>query len=320
MYPKCNSCLDSPCLFSKIRYNTCVYLALLPQFGYMSVEIYTDSASDLPKNLAHEYDIHVIPLETRVKGEQFLDGVTIDPDTVIKHMKEGIMPQTAAPSPGRFQKGFEDAHGNPIVSVHISSGLSGTYQSALRGAENIHPTPLVIDSMTASMTVGFLARLAAREKFDGKSASEIQESVEEAKRRAVALFTLLDPKWAYFGGRIGKATYLAAKSFKIKPIEMMYGGKAVEVERVRTWEKAKSRLEVLVQSMKFADLAVLYGENSAEADEFISHIPVPTSKEIFKVQMGSTIVSYSGPVIVAACGILVPGSAPVTPDSLASVR
>lgn len=286
----------------------------------MNVEIYTDSTSDLPKKLAQEFSIHVIPLETRIKGQQFRDGETIDPDTVIKAMNEDIMPETSAPSPGLIQERFEEAHGAPIVSVNISSGLSGTYQSALIAGEKIHPKPKIVDSLTTSMTLGFMAVQGALMKDDGLSAEQIREALEELKKRAVAVFILEDVKWAEKGGRIGKATALAAKALNIKPIEMMYRGKAEEVERVRTWGKAKLRLEVLAQSMKFADLAIMYGENSAEADEFISHIPVPTSGEILKAQMGATILAYSGPKIIALCGILTPDSPVVTPEMLRAVE
>jgi hypothetical protein len=71
--------------------------------------------------------------------------------------------------------------------------------------------------------------------------------------------------------------------------------------------------------MKFADLAIMYGANSTEVDEFISHVPVPTSKEILKAQMGAAILTHSGPVLIAACGILAPGSPPVTPAMLTAV-
>jgi DegV family protein with EDD domain len=280
------------------------------------VEIYTDSTADLPKDLARRYGIHVIPLVTRIKEDQFFDGETIDPDTIIKHMHDGVIPKTSAPSPGLIQKRFEEADGDPIVSVHISSGLSGTYQSALLAGEKIHPTPRSVDSLNTSMALGFLALEGAKLKSGGKSAQEIYETLEEIKKRLVSVFILKDVNWVYEGGRIGKATKIAADTFKIKPLMMMYEGKAVDVEHIRTWGNAKSRLATLLQSMKFADLAIMYGENRTEADDFASDIPLPTSGDILRAQMGSTILAYSGPVIVAGCGILVPGSTPMTPEML----
>jgi DegV family protein with EDD domain len=285
----------------------------------MSVEIYADSTSDLPKKLAQEYSIHVIPLETRINGKPFLDGETIDTDTILQHMNAGVMPETAAPSPGIFQERFEKAHGNPIVSLHISSDLSATYKSALIAGEAIHPTPFVIDTRITSMSMGFLAMMAARKNADGMPAPEIAATVEREKHRAVAVFILQDLKWAAKGGRISPAMALAGKLANIKPIMMIYVGSVVEVQRIHTWGKAKSRLATLIQSMKFADLAIMYGANSTEVDEFISHVPVPTSKEILKAQMGAAILTHSGPVLIAACGILAPGSPPVTPAMLTAV-
>ena len=94
---------------------------------------------------------------------------------------------------------------------------------------------------------------------------------------------------------------------------MMHQGKIEEVEKVRTWGKTKERLIEIVKSLKFEHIAVMFGDNDTEASEFIDDIKAFCSNKILKMQMGSAILTHSGPQVLAVCGILKPGSPQLTP-------
>jgi len=276
--------------------------------------IFTDSSSDLNKKTAEELKINVIPLTVTIRGEEFFDGETIHTSEIIDRMNSGDMPKTASPGNGVIEERFEMADGKQIVSVFISDKISGVMAHAKIAAEEIKPTPIIVDSGTTSMALGFLAVEAAELNLKGKTAIEIQEEIESMKQRTVAVVGLPTIKYVTSGGR-----WLAGSLLQIKPILMMYGGKLGEVEKVRTWRKTKERLAKIVQSLKFDQIAIMFGENDAEADEFISHIPTPSSNKILKVQMGSAILTHAGPQVLAVCGILTPDSPRLTPAMAASI-
>jgi DegV family protein with EDD domain len=179
--------------------------------------------------------------------------------------------------------------------------------------------PKIVDSRMTSMTLGFLAIEAAEQKLKGKSASEIQENIENMKKRAVAIVGLPTLKYVVAGGRVGHIKGLVGGLLQVKPILMMDKGKIEEVEQVRTWSKTKERLVKIVRSLDFDHIAIMFGENSTEADEFIDEIKKPELKNILKIQMGSAILTHSGPQVIAICGILKPGSPQLSPATVRAI-
>jgi DegV family protein with EDD domain len=186
-------------------------------------------------------------------------------------------------------------------------------------AKEMAAAPTIIDSRTTSMALGFLAIDAARMALDGKSAKEIQEHIEDRKKRAVAIVGLPTLKYVVAGGRVSHIQGLMGGILQIKPILMMHEGKIEEVEKVRTWAKTKERLAEIVKSLKFEHIAVMFGENDDEAGEFVDDIKKYVSKQILKMQMGSAILTHSGPQVIAVCGILKPGSPQLTPTLAAAI-
>jgi len=190
----------------------------------------------------------------------------------------------------------------------------------MMAAKEMANPPKIIDSRTTSMALGFLAIEAALQILKGKSASEIQENIEDRKKRAVAIVGLPTLKYVVAGGRVGHIKGFFGGLLNVKPILMMDKGKIEEVEKVRTWGKTKERLIEIVKSLSFEDIAVMFGDNSIEADEFIDDIKTPKSPKILKVQMGSAILTHSGPQVIAVCGILKPGSPQLTPAMAAAIQ
>jgi DegV family protein with EDD domain len=283
------------------------------------ISIFTDSTSDLDKNTVSELGINVIPLAVTIGGQPYFDGETITTPEIINKMHEGYIPKTASPGNGVINERFDMAEGKQIVSVFISEGVSAVVTHARMAAKEINQTPIITDSRTTSMALGFLAIDAAQMALDGMPAKKIQEHIEDEKQRAVAIVGLQTLKYVVAGGRVSHIKGLVGGILQVKPILMMHKGKIEEVEQVRTWSKTKERLVTIARSLRFEHLAVMFGENSTEADEFIDDIKTPDSPNILKVQMGSAILTHSGPKLIALCGILKPGSLQLTPAMAASL-
>ena len=275
--------------------------------------IYTDSTSDIPKETVEELNIGMIPLGVTVDNEQFLDGETINTQKIIELMNAGKFPQTGSPGIGIIRERFEKARGKQIVSINISQGLSAVFNHAVLAAENINPTPYVISADTTSMALGFMVIEAARMKAQGKSPEEIQKYVESTKHRTVAMIALPTLTYIQKGGRISHLSRLMGNMLRIKPIIMVHEGKIEEVQQIRTWGNAKERLAEIILTQKFDKVAVMFGENEADADWLIGKLPVPTSKQILKVHLSAAILAHSGPLGLGVCGILTPDSPQLTP-------
>jgi len=283
------------------------------------IAIFTDSTSDLDKDTAGELGINVIPLAVTIDNKPYFDGETITTPEIINKMHDGYIPKTASPGNGIIKERFDNVGGRQIVSVFVSEGVSAVVTHARMAAEEMPLKPKIVDSRMTSMALGFLAIEAALEKLSGKSASEIEENIENRKKRAVAIVGLPTLKYVVAGGRVGHIRGLMGGLLQVKPLLMMHKGIIEEVERVRTWSKTKERLIKIARSLSFEHLAVMFGENSTEADEFIADIKTPDSPKILKVQMGSAILTHSGPLLIAICGILKPGSPQLTPSMAAAI-
>lgn len=283
------------------------------------IAIFTDSTSDIDKKTSNELDINVIPLAITIGGEPFFDGETITTPEIINKMHEGYIPQTASPGNGIIKERFDKVGDKQIVSVFISDDVSAVVTHARMASKEIGRPPKIIDSRTTSMTLGFYAMEAAQLALNGKPATEIQKHIEDMKLRGVAIVGLPTLKYVVAGGRVSHIDGLVGSMLQIKPILMMHQGKIEEVEKVRTWGKTKERLIEIVKSLKFEHIAVMFGENDTEADEFIDDIKASVSNKILKMQMGSAILTHSGPQVLAICGILKPGSPQLTPTLTAAI-
>jgi DegV family protein with EDD domain len=283
------------------------------------IAVFTDSTSDIDKKTTSELDINVIPLAITIGGESFFDGETITTSEIINKMHEGYIPKTASPGNGVIKERFDRVGDKQIVSVFISDDISAIVSHARMASKEMIQAPKIIDSRTTSMTLGFLAIDAAQMALDGKPATEIQEQIEDKKQRTVAIVGLPTLKYVVAGGRVSHIQGLMGGILHIKPILMMHEGKMEEVEKVRTWGKTKERLIEIIKSLKFEHIAVMFGENDTEANEFIDDIKAFCSNKILKMQMGSAILTHSGPQVLAVCGILKPGSPQLTPTLPAAI-
>ncbi|MBR2567352.1 MAG: DegV family protein [Paenibacillus sp.] len=275
------------------------------------VAIVTDSTADIPEDIIRKYGIHVVPLRLLFGEETYADGIDLTSEQFYDKLRQSaVLPTTSQPSPTDFmnvyQSLLEEEPDRSIVSIHLSSGMSGTYQSAMLGKSLLERDSdiTVIDSKSASYGYGLMVVHAAELAEQGKSAVEIAAAVE-AMQKSRKLFFLVDSlEYLQKGGRIGKASAILGTLLNIKPIlSIDEEGIIYAVEKVRGHKKAMARIVELFQkdlAGKRVNLAVGHTADltSAEAcaEQLKGHF---TLNEVIYTNIGAVIGSHVGPGVIA---------------------
>jgi len=268
----------------------------------MTVRIVTDSSCDLPPELVQEMGITVVPLYVRFGEEVYRERVDISLDEFYKRLEQGpIHPVTIQPSPQDFvtayQKVASEADG--IVSIHISSKLSGTFNSALQGKKLLEKDfPIeVVDSQIITVGLALICIAAAKMAKAGESLASVVEEVKQMLPN-IHLLALLDTlKYLQKGGRIGKAKALLGSILNVKPMITLKEGEVVPAGQTRSRSKGIERLFSFVESVSnIEDLAIAYNTTPDEAQALAERLGSILTKEAVKViRLGTTLGVHMGP-------------------------
>jgi len=199
------------------------------------VNIFTDSCSDMGKDLEKRYNIHVIPLTVIVNNRTFRDGVDIQGYELFDLVeKSGELPKTSAPSMVDFMAEFNTVEGD-ILFVGISSKLSATVQNAMLAGKELNGRNIrVIDSLNLSTGIGLLVLKAAHLRDQGKTLHEIGEELEAGKKKVHTSFAIDRLDYIYMGGRCSAMENIMGSLLKIRPIiEVHHDGTLVVKEKTR---------------------------------------------------------------------------------------
>jgi DegV family protein with EDD domain len=212
------------------------------------LRIVTDGAVDLPESWYKEYDIHRIPINVHFGEKTYLQDVELSIDEFYKLVdsKNYPHPKTSQPSPHQFVEYYKTVAqpGDTILSIHITSKLSGTYASSvaaaqeLKGAYNVIP----VDTLGGSIGTGFMCRAARQMDRAGKSAEEIARFLESIRSKVTIILTLDTLDYARRSGRVGTFSAALASALNIKPIAILKDGLVEMVEKVRTRKAAIERV------------------------------------------------------------------------------
>lgn len=184
--------------------------------------IVTDSTCDLPHAYFEEYNIELAPLSILFGEESYRSGIDMGLEGFVERLERGdVHPTTSQPTVGDFTTIYQDlaARNRPILSIHISAGLSGTVNAARTAAESLPDLDITVwDSTTISAELGLQVLTAARAARAGKTVSEIVPLLEQTFAASGFLFTLDDLSYLVKGGRIGAVKATIAQTLRIKPI------------------------------------------------------------------------------------------------------
>lgn len=218
------------------------------------MQIVTDSGADLciSEQAKAELNIHVVPLVVSLDGKTYREGIDIQADEFYKLLDStDSLPTTSQPSAGDFTELYRQlATRDPdILSIHMSSGLSGTYNAARAAAEMVPEANIThVDTKTLSAAAGWQVVNAARALKAGWSKERVLELVSQISAASESLYTLRDLKYLIHGGRISHMKGLIASILNIKPIigvEKEHGA-YVQMGQARTLQRAISGLVDLV--------------------------------------------------------------------------
>ncbi len=267
----------------------------------MTVRIVTDSTADLPADLAQDMGIVVVPLNVHFDDEVFTDGVTIHADEFYQRLvSSSNLPKTSQPAIGAFMETYQqlltDADG--IVSVHISSQVSGTVNAAQLAVSELGSDAIeVVDTLQASLALGLIAVAAAKVAQNGGSLAEVVAEAKSASERA-RFFGLVETlEYLEKGGRIGKAQALLGSLLRIKPILTLKEGVAHPVEKVRTRAKGLERLARIITELAPLEAIGVMSSDVAEdsrliVDAITQHIP---GSDPVVSRFGPVLGTYLGP-------------------------
>jgi DegV family protein with EDD domain len=266
----------------------------------VKIGIVTDSTSDIPSDLALKYDIHVVPAILIINGRSLEDGLGISREELYLELPAmKISPTTASPSSGMFQHAYESLFkkgADQIISIHVSSLLSGIYNTALIAAKAIGNRVHVIDSLHVSLGLGYQVLAAAQAASAGQTIIEIRKVVEEIRQR-IHLVAMLDTlEYAYRSGRISWARSNLSAFFQIKPFLGLEDGKVVRMGETRTRHKGIDRLyQMLSELGPLEQLAILHTNAEDDAIRVVEHFKTAVKHHPLIINVTSIIGVHVGP-------------------------
>ncbi|NJD65822.1 MAG: DegV family protein [Chloroflexi bacterium] len=268
----------------------------------MTVRIVTDSTCDLPADEVERYGITVVPLSVFFGDEGLLDGIDITAADFYGRMTafKGL-PRTSQPSVELFQDAYLSLAGDgvEIVSIHVSSKLSGTLNAASVAREVVKNEVHVdlIDSYNVSLGLGLIVLEAARAAQAGATVPEVVATARRAMDR-VSVHVVVDTlEYLQKGGRIGRARSFLGSVLSIKPIIRVEDGEIAPFERVRTRSKAVERMFEVASNMPRAkEMFVGCSGGDTDALALIERLrPLLPHTDLKIGYLGPVVGVYTGP-------------------------
>ena len=235
------------------------------------LRIVTDGATDFPAGWEEKFDIQIVPINIHFGEETFIQYVEMSLDEFYNKIEtSSVFPKTSQPSPHQFTEFYKKVaeEGDTILSIHVTSKLSGTYASAVAAANELKDkyNIVTVDSAGGSLGIAFMCRAARQMEQAGKSVEEIVAYLEGVREKVQIIFTLDNLEYARRSGRVGTLSAALASILNIKPIARLEDGVLNMVDKVRTRKAAVKR--VLEMGKKaFGDQPVYLGVAHARDPE-----------------------------------------------------
>ena len=271
----------------------------------MPVAVVTDSTAYLPSELSGTYALTVVPLTVVINGAEGLEGVEISPAEVALALgQRRAEVSTSRPAPEQFVAAYRRllaAGAAGIVSVHLSSQLSGTYDAATLAAAEIGPQVQVVDSGTTGMGLGFAALAASTAAGQGANLTAVRQAAVDHSAQVSTLFYVDTLEFLRRGGRIGAASALLGTALSVKPILHVVDGSIVVRDKVRTAGRALARLvDLAVESSGTGevDIAVHHlgaADRAAALADAVSMRLGDRLRDCYITEIGAVVAAHVGP-------------------------
>lgn len=271
------------------------------------IKIITDSTADLSKEIYDKYDIEVLPLLINFGEDSYLDGVEINPNIVFERIeKDNILPTTAQVIPNRFIQSYKKYldEGYKIISIHMSSVMSGTYQSACIAKETLETENIVvIDSQNVTAALGMLVLKAVKLKENGYDILKMEQELNVIKEKIGVSIYFDSLEYLVRGGRISKTAGILGSMLGIKLIlEIKYGLMSVK-DKIRGNKKSIKKIISDLESVTLDDEVpvILIDVNNIEIKKALKEYMENNNVNFIECPVGSSVSIHSGP---GCCGLV----------------
>lgn len=273
------------------------------------IAVVTDSTAYLPPELAVAHQLTVVPLTVVIGGREGLEGIDITPTDVAAALvaRRGTV-TTSRPAPAEFEtvyRALQDSGAGGIVSIHLSSKLSGTYEAATLAAAKCDGPVEVIDGLSAGMGFGFAAIAAAEVAGRGGSIDAVCAAARVAIDNTSVLFYVDSLEYLRRGGRIGAASALLGTALSVKPILHVSDGAIVVRDKVRTASRAIARMvDLAVEAAGDADVDIavhhlLAPERAAQIEAAVAQRLGDKVRLTYSSEIGAVVAAHVGPGLVS---------------------
>ena len=274
----------------------------------MPVALVTDSTASLSVESARDANIEIVALQVVIGADVFTEGQDVTPEMVSTALANYVPVSTSRPTPEHFSAAYEraaKADATEIVSIHLSSKMSGTFDSALMAAKSA-PVPVTcVDSTQVGVATGFATLRAAATRDEGGDAMAVAEAARRAGEDSFTLFYVDTLEYLKRGGRVGAAAALIGSALAVKPLLTVEEGLIRPLEKVRTAAKALARLEALAVERSAAfdngfDVGVQHLANPTVAQSVADRLAGSLGKDTIEVrEVGASIGAHVGPGMVS---------------------
>ncbi|MGB9834678.1 MAG: DegV family protein [bacterium] len=279
------------------------------------IRIVTDSTCYLPPEVLQEYpELVIVPLYVSFGEKSYREGVNLKTEDFFSMLKKSkTLPTSSQPSVGDFLEVYRPLveEGSAIISLHISSKLSGTVDSAQQAAKIVGGEIEVVDSLFTGMGLGFMVLEALKAVRGGASKEEVLARVNAVREGITVIFVVDTLEYLHKGGRIGGAQALLGTLLKIKPILFLEEGRIEVLEKVRTQAAARARMIAILEEIRSEypqarmRIAIHQTEALEEAREVLENLRQKLKpEEIFISSLGPVLSTHTGPGLLGFASFL----------------
>jgi DegV family protein with EDD domain len=246
----------------------------------MTLKIVMDSAGEIPREWQEEYDINIIPINIHFEDKIYLQGVDLSNDEFYQLAdSSGVIPKTSQPSPQQFVSFYNKIAqvGDTILSLHVTSKLSGTFNSAVMAAQEMKNKLNIIpfDSGSGSAALGFMCKEVRQLERAGATLQAILDHLDVIRQNVNIVLTLDTLEYARRSGRVKAIQATIASLINIKPIVILKDGALDVGEKVRTRQRAINRvLEIIHERVgdRLVNVAVVHAQSLEAAKELLKKV------------------------------------------------
>lgn len=281
------------------------------------IALVTDSTNDLPAEIIEKYQIQVVPLTVHFGEEFYIDRITIQPDQFVKKLKTtDTHPTSAQPAFTEFVNKYNylATHFDSIISLHISSGMSGTWQNSLNASKRVIQDTgkqiSVLDSKRLTSALGLTVMRAAEAISNGRQHDELVQAIDSWTEKSRILVSSKNMKFMVKSGRVSHTKGLIGKILGIKPIVEVKNHGKTEVFGKPLSEKASMKMimkemERFIGANKVWGYAISHAENETSAQWYAEQMELLTGqKPKFIMQASPVLIANVGPGVVALSVLL----------------